>query len=91
MVSMVIALAAGAVALIFAAIMAKRVLAADAGNEAMREIGDAIRVGSSAFLRREYLALESSLTWLPWAARYPKPLFPTWPAQFAPPRLGWSE
>ena len=57
MVSMVIALAAGAVALIFAAIMAKRVLAADAGNEAMREIGDAIRVGSSAFLRREYLAL----------------------------------
>ena len=57
MVSIVIALAAGAVALIFAAIMAKRVLAADAGNEAMREIGDAIRVGSSAFLRREYLAL----------------------------------
>ncbi len=57
MVSMVIALVAGVVALLFAAIMAKRVLAADAGNEAMREIGDAIREGSSAFLRREYLAL----------------------------------
>ena len=57
MVSMVIALVAGAVALIFAAIMAKRVLSADPGNEAMREIGDAIREGSSAFLRREYLAL----------------------------------
>ena len=48
MVSMVIALVAGVVALLFAAIMAKRVLAADAGNEAMREIGDAIREGSSA-------------------------------------------
>ncbi len=57
MVSMVIALVAGVVALLFAAIMAKRILAADAGNEAMREIGDAIREGSSAFLRREYLAL----------------------------------
>jgi len=57
MVSMVLALVAGAVALIFAAIMAKRVLSADPGNEAMREIGDAIREGSSAFLRAEYLAL----------------------------------
>ena len=55
--SMVIALVAGVVALLFAAIMAKRVLSADPGNEAMREIGDAIREGSSAFLRREYLAL----------------------------------
>ena len=55
--SIVIALVAGVVALLFAAIMAKRVLAADPGNEAMREIGDAIREGSSAFLRREYLAL----------------------------------
>ena len=55
--SMVIALAAGALALLFAAIMAKRVLSADPGTEAMREIGDAIREGSSAFLRREYLAL----------------------------------
>ncbi len=57
MVSMVLALVAGAVALLFAAFMAKRVLSADPGNEAMREIGDAIREGSSAFLRREYLAL----------------------------------
>ena len=55
--SIVTALVAGVVALIFAAIMAKRVISADPGNEAMREIGDAIREGSSAFLRREYLAL----------------------------------
>ena len=55
--SIVTALVAGVVALIFAAIMAKRVISADPGNEAMREIGDAIRIGSSAFLRREYLAL----------------------------------
>ena len=48
---------AGLIALIFAAIMAFRVIGADKGNEAMTEIGDAIRIGASAFLRREYLAL----------------------------------
>ena len=57
MVSIVVALVAGAVALVFAAIMAMRVMAADPGNEKMRDIGDAIREGASAFLRREYLAL----------------------------------
>ena len=50
-------LVAGVVALVFAAVMALKVVKAEAGNETMTEIGDAIRVGASAFLRREYLAL----------------------------------
>ena len=41
----------------FAALTAIRVVRADPGNQRMRAIGDAIREGSSAFLRREYLAL----------------------------------
>ncbi len=48
---------AGVIALIFAAIMAYRVIGAEAGNQRMGEIGDAIRTGASAFLRREYIAL----------------------------------
>ena len=41
----------------FAAITALRVMRADPGNQRMRQIGDAIREGSAAFLRREYLVL----------------------------------
>ncbi len=55
--SIIVALAAGGVALLFAAITALRVLRADPGNQRMRQIGDAIREGSAAFLRREYLVL----------------------------------
>ena len=57
MVSFIVALVAGGVALVFAALMTVRVLSADSGNQQMRDIGDAIREGSYAFLRREYLAL----------------------------------
>ena len=53
----VLPLVAGVIALAFAAFMAFRVIGADAGNERMTEIGDAIRTGASAFLRTEYLAL----------------------------------
>ncbi len=55
--SIIMALVAGGIALAFAAFMAWRVVGADAGNERMTEIGDAIRTGASAFLRREYLTL----------------------------------
>ena len=55
--SIIVALAAGVVALLFAAFTAFRVIKADPGNEAMRAIGDAIRTGASAFLRREYMTL----------------------------------
>ncbi len=55
--SLIVALAAGAVALIFAGITAMRVLSAEAGNDLMRSIGDSIREGAGAFLRREYMSL----------------------------------
>ena len=55
--SIIVALAAGGVAILFAAITAMRVLKSDPGNERMRAIGDAIRDGSGTFLRREYTVL----------------------------------
>ena len=55
--SIIVALAAGGVALLFAAITAARVLRADPGNQRMRAIGDAIRDGAGTFMRREYLVL----------------------------------
>ena len=55
--SIVVALAAGVIALLFAGFMAWRVIGADQGNARMTEIGDAIRAGASAFLRREYMSL----------------------------------
>ena len=57
MVPIILAIVAGGVALLFAAFTAIRVLRADQGNEQVRAIGDAIREGSNAFLRREYMAL----------------------------------
>ena len=55
--SIIVALAAGGVALLFALFTAMRVLRSDAGNQRMRAIGDAIREGAGTFLRREYLIL----------------------------------
>ena len=55
--SLIVALAAGGAALLFAALTAVRVLRADPGNQRMRAIGDAIREGSGTFLRREYMVL----------------------------------
>ena len=55
--SIIVALAAGGVALLFALFTAVRVLRADAGNQRMRAIGDSIRDGAGTFLRREYLIL----------------------------------
>ncbi len=55
--AIIVALATGGAALLFALFMAVKVLRANPGNEKMQEIGTAIREGSNAFLRREY-------TWL---------------------------
>jgi len=55
--SIIVALAAGGSALLFALLTAMRVLKADAGNQRMRAIGDSIRDGAATFLRREYLIL----------------------------------
>ena len=48
------AIGAGAVALLFAAIKARSVIAEDQGNERMRAIARSIQIGANAFLRREY-------------------------------------
>jgi len=55
--SIIVALAAGGAALLFALFTAIRVLRSDPGNERMQEIGLAIREGANAFLRREYFVL----------------------------------
>ena len=51
---LIIALIAAVLALLFAAVRARDVLAEDEGNEAMRRIGKAIQLGAATFLRREY-------------------------------------
>ncbi len=55
--SIIVAIVAGVLALLFAGLVTIRVIREDAGNQRMQAIGDAIREGSSAFLRREYLVL----------------------------------
>ena len=55
--SLIVAIVAGCVALLFALVTAIRVLRSDPGNHAMQEIGAAIQEGAAAFLRREYMVL----------------------------------
>ena len=55
--SIIVALAAGVVALLFALGMAIKVLRANPGTERMQDIGAAISEGANAFLRREYIVL----------------------------------
>jgi len=50
-------LGAGALALLFAAYLAYKVISEDAGNERVQEIGAAIHEGAMAFLNREYKLL----------------------------------
>ena len=57
MLPIVIAAIIGVGGLIFAALLAVRVVRADEGNNRMRAIAEAIKEGSLAFLRREYLTL----------------------------------
>jgi K(+)-stimulated pyrophosphate-energized sodium pump len=51
------ALAAGVLALLFAAVTTRRVLREDTGTDAMRAIATLIQEGAAAFLRREYTFL----------------------------------
>ncbi len=55
--SILLAIAAGAVGLVAAALLAIRVLRQPQGNDEVREIGALIQEGSSAFLRKEYSIL----------------------------------
>ena len=52
-----IAIATGALALLFALALARLVLKEDQGTDTMKEIGKAIQEGASAFLGREYRTL----------------------------------
>ena len=54
-------LAAGLLALLFAVLTARRVLAEDEGDERMRAIARQIQAGAAAFLRREYAFLAAFL------------------------------
>ena len=73
---LITALLAGVAALVLAAYYARVVLAADQGNDRMKELSAAIREGANAFMRREYtwvavfvvvLAVLISVV-LPWGA-----------------------
>jgi K(+)-stimulated pyrophosphate-energized sodium pump len=57
MTGLILAIVAGVVALLFAAVLAFRVLKEDEGTDLMKEIGAAIQEGANAFLRREYTVL----------------------------------
>ena len=52
-----IALATGLVALVFSALLARKVLQEDQGTDTMKEIGKAVQEGAAAFLGREYRSL----------------------------------
>jgi K(+)-stimulated pyrophosphate-energized sodium pump len=54
---LLIALAAGVAALVFAAITARQVLANDEGTDLMKSIAKSIQDGAAAFLKREYTFL----------------------------------
>jgi K(+)-stimulated pyrophosphate-energized sodium pump len=55
--SLLIALVGGGVALLFAVVTARQVLAQDEGDDTMKGIAKSIQEGASAFLRREYTFL----------------------------------
>ncbi|MEE9277717.1 MAG: sodium-translocating pyrophosphatase [Dehalococcoidia bacterium] len=59
---LVTAIIGGALALAFAALRTRDVLAEDQGNERMRSIARAIQEGANAFLRREYIFLAAFVT-----------------------------
>jgi K(+)-stimulated pyrophosphate-energized sodium pump len=52
--SLMIALAAGAAAILFAIVLTRQILREDQGNDVMRGIAESIQEGAAAFLRREY-------------------------------------
>ena len=57
MIPIVASISSGVFALLFAIVLASRVMKADQGNDTMRQIGRAIQEGAMAFLGREYRTL----------------------------------
>src|SRR5690606_10970743 len=54
---LIIAIACGALAVLYGAVTAKSVLSADAGSARMREIAAAIQEGARAYLNRQYMTI----------------------------------
>ena len=57
MVSLILGIIAGGIALLFATITAINVIRQPAGNQTIKDIAHAIQEGSFAFLKREYTYL----------------------------------
>ena len=57
MISIYLAIVAGAIGLLTAVILSRKVLKQPTGNETVTEIGELIQQGAMAFLKREYMIL----------------------------------
>ena len=57
MISIYLAIVAGAIGLLTAVILSRKVLKQPTGNETVTDIGELIQQGAMAFLKREYMIL----------------------------------
>ena len=79
-----IAIATGALALLFALALTRLVLKEDQGTDAMKEIGKAVQEGASAFLGREYRTLAIFVVIVTVVLPYSSTRRRLWPTLLAP-------